>query len=101
MPVVLQLVTLLNQIQGKIVPSRGHKNFGKSYKSQESRWCPCCKLDHAHTAFTTDTSSGWDSAFEYQGKTYAEMDKTEKNAVSHRGKALDKLKEWLKSDAAA
>jgi inosine triphosphate pyrophosphatase len=39
---------------------------------------------------------GWDSAFEYEGKTYAEMSKVEKNKVSHRGKALAKLSEWLK-----
>jgi len=40
---------------------------------------------------------GWDSCFEYEGtgQTYAEMDKAEKNKISHRGKALDKLKEWL------
>jgi inosine triphosphate pyrophosphatase len=38
---------------------------------------------------------GWDSSFEYEGKTYAEMDKAEKNKISHRGKALEKLKEWL------
>ncbi|ORX93317.1 inosine triphosphate pyrophosphatase-like protein [Clohesyomyces aquaticus] len=43
------------------------------------------------------TVFGWDSCFEYEGKTYAEMDKSEKNKISHRGKALDKLKEWLKS----
>jgi len=35
---------------------------------------------------------GWDSCFEYEGQTYAEMDKTEKNKISHRGKALEKLK---------
>ncbi|KNG48339.1 ham1 family protein [Stemphylium lycopersici] len=29
------------------------------------------------------------------GQTYAEMDKSEKNKISHRAKALDKLKEWL------
>jgi inosine triphosphate pyrophosphatase len=40
--------------------------------------------------------TGWDSCFEYEGKTYAEMDKSAKNAISHRGKALEKLKEWLK-----
>ena len=42
-------------------------------------------------------TSGWDSAFEYEpmGLTYAEMPKEEKNKISHRGKALDKLKEWL------
>lgn len=38
---------------------------------------------------------GWDSCFEYEGQTYAEMDKSEKNKISHRAKALDKLKEWL------
>ena len=30
------------------------------------------------------------------GKTVAEMSKDEKNAVSHRGKALRKLEEWLR-----
>jgi len=29
------------------------------------------------------------------GDRYAEMDKEEKNKISHRGKALDKLKAWL------
>jgi inosine triphosphate pyrophosphatase len=42
---------------------------------------------------------GWDSAFEYEGQTYAEMPKDEKNKISHRGKALDKLKAWLKEHA--
>ncbi|KAF2272298.1 Ham1-like protein [Westerdykella ornata] len=41
------------------------------------------------------TVFGWDSCFEYEGKTYAEMEKSEKNAISHRGKALEKLKTWL------
>lgn len=44
---------------------------------------------------------GWDSCFEYEGKTYAEMDKSEKNRISHRGKALEKLKEWLAERATA
>ncbi|KAF2719873.1 inosine triphosphate pyrophosphatase-like protein, partial [Polychaeton citri CBS 116435] len=44
------------------------------------------------------TDFGWDSCFEYEGNTYAEMEKSAKNAVSHRGKALEKLKEWLKSE---
>ncbi|KAF9892570.1 nucleoside triphosphate pyrophosphohydrolase ham1 [Aspergillus nanangensis] len=38
---------------------------------------------------------GWDPIFEYQGKTYAEMNKEEKNQISHRYKALVKLQEWL------
>jgi inosine triphosphate pyrophosphatase len=40
---------------------------------------------------------GWDSCFEYEGQTYAEMEKSEKNKISHRAKALEKLKEWLAS----
>lgn len=50
---------------GRIVPARGPRDFG------------------------------WDSAFEYDGRTYAEMPKEEKNKISHRGKALAKLRAWL------
>ncbi len=42
--------------------------------------------------------AGWDACFEYGGQTYAEMPATEKNKISHRGKALDKLKEWLEAE---
>ena len=46
--------------------------------------------------------TGWDSCFETQnGQTYAEMDKAEKNKISHRGKALEKLKEWLAAQPTA
>lgn len=41
------------------------------------------------------TDFGWDPIFEYNGKTYAEMDKTEKNKISHRYRALEKLNDWL------
>ncbi|MCJ1293904.1 nucleoside triphosphate pyrophosphohydrolase ham1 [Xylographa carneopallida] len=41
------------------------------------------------------TLAGWDAIFEYEGKTYAEMDKTEKNKISHRFLALEKLRRWL------
>ncbi|KAI0019620.1 putative ham1 family protein [Xylariomycetidae sp. FL0641] len=50
---------------GKIVPARGPANFG------------------------------WDPIFEYEGQTYAEMDKAEKNKISHRFKALEKLRAWI------
>ncbi|TVY13114.1 Inosine triphosphate pyrophosphatase [Lachnellula arida] len=50
---------------GKIVPPRGQTNFG------------------------------WDPIFEYEGQTYAEMEKVEKNKISHRFRALEKLKAWL------
>ncbi|GIZ47116.1 hypothetical protein CKM354_001021600 [Cercospora kikuchii] len=44
------------------------------------------------------TDFGWDACFEYEGQTYAEMPKVEKNKISHRGKALEKLTEWLKQE---
>ncbi|PSQ01763.1 non-canonical purine NTP pyrophosphatase [Halobacteriales archaeon QS_4_69_31] len=37
---------------------------------------------------------GYDPIFEYDGTTFAEMDPAEKNAVSHRGRALEKFAEW-------
>ncbi|WEW56291.1 nucleoside triphosphate pyrophosphohydrolase ham1 [Emydomyces testavorans] len=51
--------------EGKIVPARGPAKFG------------------------------WDPIFEFQGTTYAEMDPKEKNMISHRYKALQKLREWI------
>ncbi|CAG7558659.1 unnamed protein product [Fusarium equiseti] len=39
---------------------------------------------------------GWDAIFEYEGQTFAEMDKTEKNKISHRSRALAKLQAWFK-----
>ncbi|KAJ4306523.1 nucleoside triphosphate pyrophosphohydrolase ham1 [Collariella sp. IMI 366227] len=44
---------------------------------------------------------GWDAIFEYEGQTYAEMDKTEKNKVSHRGRALAKLQDWFAKEMTA
>lgn len=45
-----------------------------------------------------NTNFGWDPIFEPVeggGKTYAEMDKDEKNAISHRGRAFHKFREYL------
>lgn len=52
---------------GRIVPARGPRNFG------------------------------WDPIFEPEGysQTYAEMDKDTKNSISHRYRALDKLRAHL------
>lgn len=41
---------------------------------------------------------GWDPAFEpleSNGRTYAEMDGEEKNKISHRYRALEKLRAYL------
>ncbi|KAL2813328.1 inosine triphosphate pyrophosphatase-like protein [Aspergillus cavernicola] len=38
---------------------------------------------------------GWDPIFEYEGQTYAEMTKEDKNKISHRYKALVKLQQWV------
>ena len=38
---------------------------------------------------------GYDPIFEHDGKTMAEMDTDEKNAISHRGRALAKFGEWF------
>jgi len=37
---------------------------------------------------------GYDPIFEHEGATFAEMTAEEKNAVSHRGRALGKFAEW-------
>ena len=49
----------------------------------------------AHARGPTDF--GWDPVFEPEGytTTYAEMDKAEKNKISHRYRALAKLREAL------
>ena len=47
---------------------------------------------------------GWDPVFEPlegNGKTYAEMTKHEKNAISHRGRSLAKLSAYLSENAEA
>jgi XTP/dITP diphosphohydrolase len=41
-----------------------------------------------------DGGFGYDPIFEHEGTTFAEMTAEEKNAVSHRGRALGKFAEW-------
>jgi XTP/dITP diphosphohydrolase len=43
---------------------------------------------------------GYDPIFEHDGRTFAEMDTEEKNAVSHRGRALATFADWLAGDTA-
>lgn len=38
---------------------------------------------------------GYDPIFEHGGETFAEMSTEKKNALSHRGRALAKLADWL------
>ena len=42
-----------------------------------------------------DGGFGFDPIFEHNGTTFAEMDTQEKNAISHRGRALAKFGEWF------
>jgi len=42
-----------------------------------------------------DGGFGYDPIFEHDGATFAEMGPEEKNAVSHRGRALEKFGEWF------
>jgi XTP/dITP diphosphohydrolase len=44
-----------------------------------------------------DGGFGFDPIFEFDGQTFAEMDTEEKNAISHRGRALAKFAEWYES----
>lgn len=48
------------------------------------------------------TDFGWDPVFQPDGysETYAEMDKAEKNKISHRYRALAQLKEYLMQNGA-
>lgn len=60
-------LTFVGRTEGEIVPPRGPPTFG------------------------------WDPIFQPDGytETYAEMPKEEKNRISHRGKALDKVKAYF------
>jgi XTP/dITP diphosphohydrolase len=47
-----------------------------------------------------ESGFGYDPIFEYDGKTFAEMGTEEKNAVSHRGRALARFAEWYDRERA-
>ena len=79
---------LTTVLQGRIVPSRGPTDFGKRRHFLLPQGA-CCLAD------SRVFPAGWDSCFEYKSQTYAEMPKETKNSISHRGKALEKLKGWL------
>lgn len=70
-----QPVTFTGICPGTIVPARGPNSFG---------WDPIFQPSEQ----TADPETG-------ALKTFAEMSKEEKNAISHRYRALDKLKKYL------
>ena len=47
-----------------------------------------------------DGGFGYDPIFEHDGRTMAEMSTAEKNAISHRGRALAKFADWLAQEPA-
>ena len=55
------------------------------------------KTDGTIVAPRGPTDFGWDPVFQPDGfeQTYAEMDKATKNTISHRYRALDKLRAFL------
>jgi len=74
------VVLFQGQTEGSVVPSRGPKDFG---------WDAVFE--------PTDEEQG--STSEEDRKTYAEMTKDEKNAISHRGRAFEKFRNYLLSEA--
>jgi len=44
-----------------------------------------------------DSGFGYDPIFEVEGRTLAELDRPEKNRISHRAQALSLLKAWILS----
>ncbi|VDN55112.1 unnamed protein product [Dracunculus medinensis] len=61
------------------------------YRSYSGRTDGCITKPRGETAF------GWDPCFQPDGYilTYAEMDKSLKNMISHRAKALQKMKDFF------
>ncbi|KXT04865.1 hypothetical protein AC578_3426 [Pseudocercospora eumusae] len=82
-PIVFQ-----GRTNGRIVEARGATDFGE--------------FEQVPSASGVGADfEGWDACFEYEGQTYAEMPKEEKNLISHRGKALQKLISWLNQEVEA
>ncbi len=47
-----------------------------------------------------DGGFGYDPIFEHDGRTFAELSTAEKNAISHRGRALATFADWLAGEPA-
>lgn len=54
------------------------------------------RVDGEIVAPRGDGGFGFDPIFEHDGKTLAEMETAEKNAISHRGRALEAFAAWLR-----
>ena len=83
---------------------------GPLFFQSSSRACDATPVKSAHLAVRPfvqivpargPTDFGWDPVFQPDGyeQTYAEMEKSEKNKISHRRRSLDALREYLESHA--
>jgi len=78
-----QPILFQGRTDGKLVPARGPSNFGKRigiaflsyirFLGAMGSWARRIQRRYANV-----WCLGWDPCFEYQGQTYAEMDKEEK-----------------------
>lgn len=89
-------------IQGRIVPARGPNTFGKNYRNPSKTL-----LTHYFSRLGSDIRGWWRNVraltiaqiLKTNVNRYAEMDKVMKNKISHRFKALEKLKAWLQDSS--
>lgn len=89
----------MGRTDGTIVPARGPTTFGWDPIFQPSGFdqvTPVCSIKLAFLCPTRATLPGLTPGLELHSmQTYAEMEKAAKNAISHRRRALDKLRHHL------
>ncbi|TGJ86439.1 hypothetical protein E0Z10_g2304 [Xylaria hypoxylon] len=85
-----EVLLFQGRTDGKVVQARGPTHFDLKLRRLLFRVI-------YDEAFELIIHLGWDAVFEYEGETYAEMDKGKKNKISHRGKALDELRRWIEN----
>jgi inosine triphosphate pyrophosphatase len=86
--------------EGKIVCARGSTNFGWDAIFQPDGFETTYALhllDRLRRPTPSESTVGWHSPARAACLSYAEMDGASKNAISHRGRALEKLKEFLQT----
>ena len=74
--------------EGHIVPARGPGCFG---------WDACFEPNGTGKTYVYFCGVRGDSELTLPARRYAEMEATEKNKISHRGKALEKLEQYLRT----